>query len=68
MTVDAAVAGNLVKKLTGIIEEYTEHQSVRCGWPAGYKQWRDGDCACGLTRALREAGLPVEWAGGPPEE
>lgn len=54
--------------LKAIIEEFADHQSVRCGWPAGYGQWRDGDCACGLTRALREAGLPVEWAGGPPED
>lgn len=54
-------------QLEGIVREYADHQSVRCGWPAGYKQWVDGDCACGLTVALREAGLPVEWAGGPPE-
>ena len=54
-------------KLHDLIREYADHQSVRCHWPKRYGQWIDGDCACGLTEALREVGLPVEWAGGPPD-
>ena len=54
-----------------LIREYADHQSVRCNWPKGYDQWKDYgngfDCACGLVKALREVGLPVEWAGEPPE-
>lgn len=52
-------------RLIDLIRDFAEHGSPRCGWPAGYEQWRDGDCPCGLTEALRDAGLPVEWAGGP---
>ena len=55
-------------RLIDIVRDFAEHGSVRCGWPKGYGQWKDGNCACGLTEALRDAGLPVEWAGGPPPE
>lgn len=47
-------------RLIDVIYDFAEHSSPRC-----YGQWRDGDCPCGLTEALREAGLPVEWARGP---
>lgn len=60
-------------KLVELIQNYAQHDSVRCGWPAGYEQWRFDEngkateCACGLVESLIELGLPVEWAGGPPE-
>lgn len=53
-------------RLIDIIHDFAEHSSVRCGWPENYRQWQNGTCPCGLTEALRDAGLPVEWAGGPP--
>jgi len=47
-----------------IIGKYASHQSWRCGYPDRYP-WDDpqhNDCPCGLVKALREAGLPKEWA------
>lgn len=56
-----------IRKLEALIEEFADHQSNRCGWPKGYEQWKEGHCACGLTEALAEVGLSIEWAGGPPD-
>lgn len=47
-------------ELMAIIEEHAVHTAWRCEhkdrWP-----W-EPDCMCGLTKALRDAGLPLEWA------
>lgn len=48
------------RPLLAIIEEYAEHAAWRCAYQSRFP-W-DPDCPCGLTAALRAAGLPVEWA------
>ena len=53
-------------RLIDLVCDFAQHTSPRCIWPAEYRQWKNGHCPCGLTAALRDAGLPVEWAGGPP--
>lgn len=43
-------------KLRSLVVEYAGHVHWRCGhqdrWP-----WVDGDCKCGLVKALRELGF-----------
>jgi hypothetical protein len=50
------------KRLVALLGEHVEHTSWRCEHPPHYylAEPPENDCACGLTSALREAGL--EWA------
>lgn len=48
------------ERLAVIVKDYAQHDAWRCAYQSRYP-W-DPDCHCGLTNALREAGLPLEWA------
>jgi hypothetical protein len=60
-------------RLRAIIDGWAQHDSWRCEYPPHYYfadgPPDDGDCACGLLSALREAGIdPEPWRPVPSDE